>query len=147
MSTRRMFQIATLGLIFTAVTACSKPRSTDDSCARCHMTIKPGDLHVTYITYADGSDAHFDATICALHLWQHPPAGHTPRAMRVHEYYDGGMRNAANIMLVRDSDVAGPMGADYIAVDPANLKKFQADHGGTAFKLADIKLASPEGEP
>ncbi len=63
-----------------------------------------------------------------------------PSQMLVHEYYSSAWVDASKIVFVQKSDVKGPMGDDYIAVDPANLKKFQNDHGGNTFTLSPITL-------
>ncbi len=110
------------------------------------MALTPGDFHVTEIIYTNGVDAKFDSAVCAITTWQHPPAGSTPKQMLVHEYYSGTSRNADDILFVQGSDVTGPMGDDFIAVAPENLKKFQTDHGGKSFKLPEIKLDPMQGQ-
>ena len=108
------------------------------------MTIKSGDLHETEITYADGTTSKFDSAICAITFWQNPRGGVVPKSMQLHEYYSGKPCDAAEVMFVHDSDVTGPMGNDYVAVDPTNVKKFEADHGGKELHLRDIKLDVPQ---
>jgi hypothetical protein len=127
----------TIGLVLCCFAACSRQV---DTCARCHMAIKAGDFHETEITYADGTTSKFDSAVCAITVWQHPSSGAVPKTMRVHEYYGGNTRDAFEMTFVHDSDVIGPMGNDFIAVDAANVKKFQTDHGGKAFQLGEIKL-------
>ena len=142
MSTR-MFRYVTIALFFSSqisIAACSRK---NEMCARCHMALTPGDLHNTEIVYTNGTGAKFDSAICAITIWQHAPQGSVPKSMTVHEYYDGALRDATEVLFVRGTDVTGPMGDDFIAIDPNNLKKFQTDHGGKSFKLAEIKLDSP----
>jgi hypothetical protein len=137
MSVRRVFWIITVGLVLCCFAACSRKV---EMCARCHMALKSGDVHETEITYADGTSAKFDSAVCAITVWQHPPPGAVPKSMTLHEYYSGNARDASEVMFVHDSDVSGPMGNDFIAVDASNVKKFEADHGGKEFPLRDIKL-------
>ena len=62
--------------------------------------------------------------------------------MTVHEYYTGEPRDAAGLVFVQGSDVPSTMGDDYVPVDPANVKKFEADHGGHDMRLGEIKLGA-----
>jgi hypothetical protein len=127
-----------ISLFFPAIIACHRKVEV---CARCHMTITPGDLHTTVIVWNDGSNSKFDSATCATSLWQIPPTGLTPSQMLVHEYYSGTSLDASKIVFVQKSDVKGPMGDEYVAVDPANLKKFQTDHGGTTFTLNQMTIS------
>ncbi|MEO7112648.1 MAG: nitrous oxide reductase accessory protein NosL [Polyangiaceae bacterium] len=137
MKQRHVFSMLTIGLVLCCLGACSRKA---EMCARCHMALKSGSIHETEITYADGTIAKFDSAVCAITVWQHPPPGAVPKSMTLHEYYSGKPRDASEVMFVHDSDVTGPMGNDFIAVDESNVKKFEADHGGKEFRLRDIKL-------
>jgi hypothetical protein len=138
---RSFFQIVMIGLVLCCFAACSRKV---EMCARCHMAITSGDLHETEITYADGTTLKFDSAICAIAFWQNPRGGAVPKSMQLHEYYSGNARDAAEVMFVHDSDVNGPMGNDFVAVDPSNVKKFETDHGGKEFRLRDIRLEVPQ---
>lgn len=118
-----------------ALLACKKT----DTCAKCHMTIDPSSPHTTEIEWADGSRSRFDSVVCAVTLWQNP-RGPKPKKMTVHEYYTSDPRDAADVLFVRGSDVTSAMGDDFVAVDPANAKKFETDHGGKDQRLGDIVL-------
>ncbi len=57
----------------------------------------------------------------------------------MHEYYDTQMRSGNDVVFVIGSDVDGPMGPDFVPVDPTKAKKFIADHAGKrAIPLAEI---------
>jgi nitrous oxide reductase accessory protein NosL len=141
MNVRLAFRIVTIGLVLCCFAACSRK---SEMCARCHMVISSGDLHETEITYADGTTSKFDSAVCAITVWQNPRGGAVPKTMQLHEYYSGNVRDASEVMFIHNSDVTGPMGDDYVAVDPSNVKKFETDHGGKEFHLRDIKLEAPQ---
>lgn len=133
----------TITLFLSMIVACHRKV---EMCARCHMAITPGDLHAADIRWSDGSHSKFDSAMCATYMWQMAnPPGLTPNEMSVHEYYSGALVDASTIVFVQQSDVRGPMGDEDIAVDPSNVKKFQTDHGGNAFKLSDITMPHEKG--
>lgn len=110
------------------------------------MAIAPGSLHAADIRWSDDSHSKFDSAMCATYVWESAnPPGLTPSNMWVHEYYSGKLVDASTIVFVQQSDVKGPMGDEDVAVDPANLKKFQSDHGGNTFKLSEITTPHEKG--
>lgn len=139
MKARTQLELVAIILVLCGFSACQRKA---EMCARCHMALKAGDVHRSEITYANGSTAQFDSAICAITTWQQPPPGLTPKSLQVHEYYSGSARDGAAVTFVKGTDVPSTMGDDLVAVDPANLKKFQADHGGTALTLTEIEEPS-----
>ena len=130
-----------LALIAIGAGAC-KPKI--GLCARCHMKIAD-DAHKTEIEWVDGNKSQYDSVVCAVVQWQNP--GHvSPKRMTVHEYYTGDARDAADMSFVQGSNVPSSMGDDFVPVDPANVKKFEADHGGHDMRLGDIKLDALQKE-
>ena len=107
-------------------------------CARCHMKIADPS-HKTEIEWSDGSKSQYDSVLCAVYAWQNPRLV-SPKRMTVHEYYTSDARDAADMTFVQGSNVPSSMGDDYVPVDPTNVKKFEADHGGRDMRLGDIKL-------
>jgi len=62
----------------------------------------------------------------------------------VREYYDakGPMREAKDLRFVVGGDVTGPMGPDFVPVEPARVSKFIQDHGADrAYSLEEITAA------
>lgn len=117
-----MRRVLSSALALGLLLGCAK----DDAvvCKRCHMKITPTDPYRSALVYSDGTSASFDSITCALRSYS--PAVKT---LRVHEYYSGQERDAQELVFVQGSDVTGPMAGDYLPVDPANAKKFEADHG------------------
>jgi nitrous oxide reductase accessory protein NosL len=115
-----------------------------EMCARCHMVIAPGDLHAAEIVWSDGSHSKYDSALCATELWQTPPVSLTPNQMHVHEYYGGEWIDSSKVVFVQGSDVKGPMGDEFVAVDPMNVDKFKRDHGGTTLTLKQWTISNPQ---
>ncbi len=115
---RALFSALALGLVLS----CAK----DDAvvCKRCHMKITSTDPYRSVLVYTDGTQASFDSITCALRSYSS-----TVKTLRVHEYYSGQERDAQGLVFVQGSDVTGAMADDYLPVDPANVKKFETDHG------------------
>ena len=130
-----------LALIAIGASAC-KPKV--GLCARCHMKITD-EAHDTRIEWSSGNESHYDSIVCAVFQWKNPELG-SPKRMTVHEYYTGEARDAADMAFVQGSDVSSPMGHDFVPVDPANVKKFEADHGGHDMRLGEIKLDALQGD-
>ena len=126
---------AILALFVIGAGAC---KSKVGLCARCHMKIAD-ESHKTEIEWIDGNKSQYDSVVCAVFQWQNPGPV-SPKRMTVHEYYTSNARDAADLAFVQGSNVPSSMGDDYVPVDPANVKKFEADHGGHDMRLSDIKL-------
>lgn len=124
-----------LALIAIGAGAC-KPKI--GLCARCHMKIAD-EAHKTEVEWGDGNKSQYDSVACAVYAWQNPGLL-SPKRMMVHEYYTGDARDAADMVFVQGSNVPSSMGDDFVPVDPANAKKFEADHGGHDMRLGEIKL-------
>ena len=127
--------IAILALMAIAAGAC---KSKVGVCARCHMRIAD-ETHATEIEWSDGHKSQYDSVVCAVFQWQNHAAT-PPARMTVHEYYTGEARNGADMAFVQGSNVPSTMGDDFVPVDPANVKKFETDHGGHDMRLGEIKL-------
>ncbi len=135
--TRRKALFLALVAIAASASACKKRVGL---CARCHMKIAD-EAHEIEIEWADGNKSQYDSVVCAVYGWQNPSLV-SPKRMTVHEYYTGEPRDAAGLVFVQGSDVPSTMGDDYVPVDPANVKKFEADHGGHDMRLGEIKLGA-----
>jgi len=105
-----------------ATTGCKKsPR-----CKRCGMKLDPASAWRAELVTPTGVVA-FDTPRCALTSWR---TGQTPAtAIRVQEYYERVTRDGADVRFAVGGDVVGPMGPDFVPIDPARASKFIQDHG------------------
>jgi copper chaperone NosL len=128
--------------------ACKRPAPAD-RCERCGMKLEPSRASWSAeLVTADGATHHYDTPRCALQARRDLGASGTK--LRVHEYYGSSsppslsspqaqMRDANDVVFVLGSDVDGPMGPDFVPVDPTKAKKFIADHAATrALPLTEI---------
>ena len=124
---------AVLGVLVAA--ACKK----EDRCKQCGMKIDPASAWTAELVLADGSTVRFDTPRCALVSWR---SGKTAAvALRAQEYYERRWRDAAELRFVRGGDVLGPMGPDFVPVDPSRANKFIQDHGAdAALTLGEITV-------
>jgi hypothetical protein len=103
------------------------------------MKIDRSSAWTTELVSADGATIRFDTPRCALTSWRSGTIAAT--SMRVREYYDakGPMRDAKDLRFVAGGDVHGPMGPDFVPVEPARVSKFIQDHSADrAYALAEI---------
>ena len=87
----------------------------------------------------DGATVFYDTPRCALTAWRTKKV--FANGMRVRDYYDakGPMRDASTLRFVVGGDVHGPMGPDFVPVEPARASKFIQDHGADrAYALEEI---------
>lgn len=130
---RRAFLAAALS--FAVVAACKKVEP--QRCKRCGMKIDRDSPWLVELTDSSGAVIAFDTPRCALNAWRKGQVD--ARAMRVREYYDQKVRDAADVQFVVGGDVNGPMGPDFVPVDPSRVTKFIQDHGAErAFRLEEI---------
>lgn len=99
------------------------------------MKLVSGDAFESTVVVA-GTTQHFDTPRCAFE--------HTKdkRSVRVQEYYDRTWLNADEAKFVKNSDVMGPMGKDFIPVNPKHVDKFLREHGGVLVSLDEIGAAT-----
>jgi hypothetical protein len=134
---RRAFLAA--ALVLTLGSSCKKRETPRDRCTRCGMKIDPASAWRVELILPDGAAMSFDTPRCALYAWRSGQVEAT--AIRVHEYYDQKMRDGTELRFVVGGDVAGPMGPDFVPVDPARVTKFIQDHGAErAFRLDELTL-------
>jgi hypothetical protein len=123
----------TMALALGTGTACKKqPR-----CKQCGMRIEPASPWRADLVHDDGSVTSFDTPRCALTSWR---SGQTPaKTIRVQDYYDRKWRDGSEVRFVYGGDVSGPMGPDFIPVDPSRASKFIQDHGAdAAYRLDEL---------
>jgi nitrous oxide reductase accessory protein NosL len=60
-------------------------------------------------------------------------------------YYDHARIPLDDAVLVVGSDVAGPMGPDFIPMRSETATAFVADHGGRAMSARDVTAATIDG--
>jgi nitrous oxide reductase accessory protein NosL len=112
-------------------------RRSEARCGFCGMIIDPRSSWNAELVRADGSTVDFDSPRCALLAWRTSQI--EARELRVQEYYDRSWKSADEVLFVTSSDVAGPMGADLVPVDPARAKLFAKDHTGTRpLRLSEV---------
>jgi hypothetical protein len=79
----------------------------------------------------------FDSPRCALLAWRNRRV--VAKQLLVQEFYDRAWRDGAEVRFVWGSDVVGPMGADFVPVDPTRVGKFLTDHHASrALALSEI---------
>jgi hypothetical protein len=93
------------------------------------MPLDPKSPWNAELVRADGTKALFDSPRCALLCWRTGQVD--AKEIRVQEYYDRAWRSGSDVVFVASSDVAGPMGADVIPVDPERARAFVREHTGT----------------
>ena len=130
---RRTFVV---GVAFASVAWSCKREAR---CSTCGMRIDPASaFRAELVTdLSQKSPLVFDTPRCALRAWKKAGSG----VVRLQEYYDRTLRDARELRLVTGSDVAGPMGPDFIPVDPSHVAKFMQDHSGDhAYRLEEITV-------
>ena len=134
---RRRFLVASAGLLTTSLfmSGCRKGLR----CKHCGMRIDPNSAWRTELVGVDGSITPFDTPRCALTSWR---TAKTPaRSIRVQEYYDRRFCSGEDVRWVIGGDVVGPMGPDFVPVDPARVTKFIQDHGADrSLRLDEITV-------
>ena len=132
MIARRAFVIGALLL-----TACKRK----ERCRHCGMAVDRSSAWACELLLNDGATIFCDTPRCAITAWRKKEA--FANGMRVREYYDakGPMRDATELRFIVGGDVPGPMGPDFVPVDPARASKFIQDHGADhAYKIDEITL-------
>lgn len=111
----------------------------------CGMKIDRASAWRAELLLADGTVTRFDTPRCALQAWRGGKV--RGKTLRLQEYYDRAFRDATELRFVIGGDVAGPMGAELVPVDPARATKFIQDHGAErALRLDEITHAVLRGE-
>jgi copper chaperone NosL len=104
-------------------------------CEQCGMKIVPGDPFEATLVLG-GKEKHFDTPRCAFE------AAPNKSEVRVQEYYDRAWMKATEVKLVKNSDVMGPMGKDFIPVNANHVEKFLRDHGGVVVSASETGTAT-----
>lgn len=127
--TRRWF------LLGVPLFACKR----EERCKTCGMKIDRASVWTSELVTDDGRTLVFDTPRCALYAMRKD--GVRATRVRVREYYDakGPMREAKDLRFVKGGDVVGPMGPDFVPVEPSRVSKFIQDHGADrAYALDEI---------
>jgi hypothetical protein len=103
------------------------------------MVIDPTSAWNAELVRTDGSKVEYDSPRCALLAWR---TGRVDAVeIRVEEYYERTWQKGSDVVFVASSDIAGPMGADLVPVDPARARQFVREHTGTRpLPLSEITL-------
>lgn len=107
------------------------------------MKVDRANAWTTEVLLNDGATVFCDTPRCALTAWRVTKTLFA-NGIRVREYYDakGPMRDGKDLRFVVGGDVHGPMGPDFVPVEPSRVSKFIQDHGADrAYTLDEI---SPE---
>jgi hypothetical protein len=125
-------------LIGVLLVACKR----EERCRHCGMKIDRASPWTSELLLNDGATAFYDTPRCALTSWRKKQV--SANGMRVREYYDakGPMRDASTLRFVVGGDVVGPMGPDFVPVEPSRVTKFIQDHG--ADRAYTVDEISPE---
>ncbi len=122
-------------LAFALASAVSCSRET--RCKQCGMKIDPASAFRAELVDSAGRVTIFDTPKCALTAFRTGKVD--AREMRVLDYYDRTRRDAREVLFVVGGDVLGPMGPDFVPVDPGRATKFIQDHGADhAYRLDEI---------
>lgn len=120
-----------------SVLACKSNAGEPQRCKHCGMKIDPSSAWRAELVAADGTTSSFDTPRCALSSWRSGKS--EARSLRVQEYYERRWRSAEELRFVIGGDVVGPMGPDFVPVDPTRVNKFIQDHGADrALRLDEI---------
>lgn len=132
---RREFFALSVGLLFAA--ACRSKSKVELRCKHCGMRVDPASAWRADLVAADGSTTSFDTPRCAITSWRSGKA--QGASLRVQEYYERKWRTADELRFVVGGDVLGPMGPDFVPVDPSRVAKFIQDHGADrAFRIDEL---------
>ena len=103
-------------------------------CGHCGMKIDETSAFHAALEQS-GSRDEFDTPRCALSEWK--SRGGTGTVF-VQDYYDRVLQDGKALRFVIGSDVIGPMGPEIVPVDAARAAKFEKDHGGKDYTLAEL---------
>lgn len=139
MMRRRTVLSAVLVGAVSLASCTKKPR-----CKRCGMVLDPASRWRAELRGPGDAVLHFDTPKCALvTLRQGSPDG---REVWVVGYYGQAMLPASKVVFALGSDVLGPMGADFVPVEPEHASKFDNDHAAKRMlRLPEVTLALAEG--
>ena len=135
MKRREFMLVCAVILALGATSACKK----EARCKHCGMKIDPTSAWRAELVAEDGKVIGFDTPRCALQAWR---SGETPaKSIRVQEYYDRTTKDGADVRFVLGGDVVGPMGPDFVPVDPPRVSKFIQDHAAErALRLDEVTM-------
>jgi hypothetical protein len=122
-------------LLGAVLVACKRK----ERCRHCGMVVERANPWTSELLLDDGATVFYDTPRCALTAWRTKKV--FANGMRVREYYDakGPMRDASTLRFVVGGDVQGPMGPDFVPVEPGRVSKFIQDHGADrAYTLEEI---------
>lgn len=136
---RRDFIGLVFGTLIGGVACQSKSKSGEQRCKHCGMKVDPASAWRADLVAADGAVTSFDTPRCALTSWRSGKSQAT--TLRVQEYYERRWRNAEELRFIVGGDVVGPMGPDFVPVDPSQATKFIQDHGADrALRLDELTM-------
>lgn len=102
------------------------PLQRDQRCQRCGMRIDGSGPWQAEVQREGLDPLRFDTPQCAIHEYAKRPVGR----LRVREYYSRLWVDSDSVGFVKGSDVSGPMGPEFVPVDPKYVQQFLKDHGG-----------------
>lgn len=119
--------------------------SKSDRCPVCGMFPARRPKHAAAMVLRDGRTYYFCSNGCLLRAWHLSEthlgvAADAVNQMRVRDYFSGLTVSAEAVWWVAGSDVIGPMGRAFVALDsPGAVKAFKERHGGShVFKLEQV---------
>jgi hypothetical protein len=120
-SSRRVVLLSMLGAFAITPVACKR----EERCKRCGMVIDPTSRWVAELRDGDRVVARFDAPKCALFAVRSTkPKG----VIFLHGYYTQKLAPVGDLVLATGSDVLGPMGADFVPIEPEHASRFKVEH-------------------
>lgn len=130
---RRAALLTLLGSITLVGTAACK---REERCKRCGMVIDPSSRWLAELRDGATIVARFDAPKCALFAVR---SGKQKGVIHLHGYYTQKLVPVSDLVLATGSDVIGPMGADFVPVEPEHAPRFKIEHSARLLlKEADL---------
>jgi hypothetical protein len=122
--------LASIPLVTSA--ACKR----EERCKRCGMVIDPSSRWLAELRDGGTTVARFDAPKCALFAVR---SGKQKGVIHLHGYYTQKLAPVSDLVLATGSDVIGPMGADFVPVEPEHATRFKVEHSARLIlKEADL---------
>lgn len=130
MNVRRAVTTSLFALGLFACGSDDRPR-----CSECGMFADTAPQWAVGATDAEANAVRFDAPRC---FFARKLRANDLREPWVTEYYTQARSRADRMAYVAGSDLTGPMGRDFVPVDPANVARFVTEHGGRSLPYEAI---------
>lgn len=138
MNTLRWIALA----LFAVLAACGGRGDGRPRCSECGMYADAAPRWAASAKSTTGEALRFDAPRC---LFARSLRARDVRELAFTEYYTQTSRPGSELAFVAGSDLVGPMGKDFVPVDPAHAARFASEHGGRVLRFDAIDAAALAG--